>query len=216
MNAIDSIVRRRSGVPRTARLIAAMTFCVASGAVFAGLYPPAAPPGSAFVRVFNDTIQPNLTARIGDKSIHGVAAYGASGYVFLAPGSYPSQIGGASKSLTLSGSHCYTAALTGGGIELFDQPCFDSQIKSLVALYNLEDGTTLSLRTADGKTTAIKGVAAGQAGHREVNAITAHFAVFNGDKKLADAKPVSLERGKAFSLFVTGSAAQPNLIWVVN
>jgi alginate O-acetyltransferase complex protein AlgF len=40
--------------------------------------------------------------------------------------------------------------------------------------------------------------------------------VFNGGTKLAEAKPVTLERGKVFSLFVTGSVAAPVLTWVVN
>ena len=216
MQGTHSYIGYREPTRRAGLVIAGVALALASGAAFAGLYPPAAPPGSAFVRVFNATTQPHLTGSIGDKQIRDVPAYGASSYLFLSPGSYPAQIGSASTSLTLSGSHCYTAALTGGGIHLFDQPCFNSQIKALVALYNVEDGAKLSLRTADGKTSVIKGVASGHAGHRAVNAISATFAVFDGDKKLSDAKPVSLQRGKAFSLFVTGSPAQPNLVWVVN
>ena len=191
-------------------------FCVASGPARAGLYPPAAPPGSAFIRLFNGTTQRGLDAQVGDKSIHDVAPYQASAYVFLPPGSYSAKIGGISKSLKLDGSRCYTAALYKGAVKLFDQPCFDSQIKALVALYNLESGSTLSLRTANGKTKVISGVGPNQVGHREVNAISARFAVFSSGKKLAEAQPKTLERGKAFSLFVTGSAAQPNLVWIVN
>ncbi len=208
---------RRGGIPLiSGMMMMAVAFCLTSSPAVAGLYPAAAPPGSAFIRVFNATPQQHLTAQIGDKDIHGVAPYNASSYVFLPPGKYAAQIGGSSKQLSLDGSHCYTAARTGSGVKLFDQPCFHSQIKALVALYNLEDGTTLSLRTANGKTTAIKSVAAGQAGHRAVNAIDARFAVYDGSRKLSVAKPVSLQRGKAFSLFVTGSRTQPNLIWVVN
>ena len=62
----------------------------------------------------------------------------------------------------------------------------------------------------------VDGVAANSAGHRQVNPVKANLAVFNGTTKLADAKPVALERGKVYSLFVTGSASAPVLTWVIN
>jgi len=183
----------------------------------AGLYPPAAPPGSAFVRVFNGTTQPKIAAQIGDKSVGDTSALEASSYVFLAPGSYPAKIGGASQSLTLQGSRCYTAALeNASSVHLFEQECFNSQLKALLSVFNLIDGTTLSLKTADGSQAVIDNVAAEASGHREVNAVKVNLAVYNGATKLADAKPIALERGKTFSLFVTGSANQPVLIWSVN
>jgi alginate O-acetyltransferase complex protein AlgF len=157
-----------------ASFVATFVFAAFATSASAGLYPPAAPPGSAFVRVFNGTMQPKIPAQIGDKNVGDTAAMEASSYVFLPPGSYPAKIGGASQSITLQGSKCYTAALeNGGAVHLFEQDCFNSQLK-------------------------------------------VNLAVYNGATKLADAKPVTLERGKTFSLFVTGSASQPVLIWSVN
>src|SRR3954471_13743084 len=65
-----------------AAVLAAMTFNAD-----AGLYPPAAPPDSAFVRVFNATPQGKLKATIGDHAIPDAPPLDASAYVFLPPGS---------------------------------------------------------------------------------------------------------------------------------
>ena len=67
------------------------------------------------------------------------------------------------------------------------------------------DGTTMSLRTADGAT-VVDSVAANASGEREVNPVKANLAVYDGSSKLADAKSVTLERGSTYSLFVTRHA----------
>jgi alginate O-acetyltransferase complex protein AlgF len=197
------------------RVLACVTLAGLAGSALAGLYPPAAPPGSAFVRVFNATTQPKVTGKIGDKPVPEAAPRDASSYIFLAPGEYPASIGSTQENLKLERSRCYTVAVAPDGLHPFDQDCFNSQLKSLLSVYNLIDGTTLSLKMADG-TTVIDNVSANASGHREVNPVKANLAVFNGATKLADAKPVSLERGKVSSLFITGTAAEPTLTWVVN
>lgn len=180
----------------------------------AGLYPPAAPPGSAFIRVFNATSQPKVTAQVGSKSLGDVSAMEASSYAFLPPGQYPVKIGDATENATLQGAHCYTATLgSDSKVHQFDQQCFNSQLKALVEVYNMIDGTTLSLRTTDGAT-VVDSVAANAAGQREVNPIKANLVVFDGSNKLADAKPVTLMRGSTYSLFVMGTRSSPVLIWV--
>lgn len=185
-----------------------------AGIATAGLYPPAAPPGSAFIRVFNATSQARVAAQVGSKNLGDTAAFGASSYVFLPPGQYPVKIGTATQTAALQGKHCYTAALEDGGrMHLFDQPCFNSQLKALIAVYNMIDGTTLSLRTTDG-TTVVDGIAANGSGQREVNPVKASLAVYDGSGKLADAKPVMLSRGSTYSLFVLGTRSSPVLIWI--
>lgn len=208
-------------VPRPAlktalALCLALPLSLASLAANAGLYPPAAPPGSAYLRVFNATAQPKVAAQLGDKAIPETPSLDASSYVFVAPGQYALKIGGTEQGVKLDAARCYTTALGSDGIHVFDQDCFNSQLKAMLSVYNLIGGSTLSLKTADGSAQVIDGVAANAAAHREVNAVKVSLAVYDGATKLADAKPVTLERGKAFSLFVTGSREQPVLIWVVN
>lgn len=196
------------------RLAVAAILLGSAAIATAGLYPPAAPPGSAFIRVFNATSQPKVAAQVGSKNLGDAAALGASAYAFLPPGQYPVKIGDATQNAALQGSHCYTATLESGSkIQLFDQPCFNSQLKALIAIYNMIDGTTLSLRTTDGAT-VVDSVAADASGQREVNPVKANLAVYDGSGKLADAKPVTVERGSTYSLFVLGTRSNPVLIWI--
>jgi alginate O-acetyltransferase complex protein AlgF len=197
------------------RTLPALALALFATTASAGLYPPAAPPGSAFIRVFNGTTQPKVSAQIGDKNVGDTPSLEASPYVFLAPGSYKAKIGSATADVPLQGSKCYTAALEQSGVHLFEQDCFNSQLKALVSVFNLVDGS-VSLKTADGSQAVVDEVAANKSGHREVNPVKANLALYSGATKLADAKPMTLERGKTFSLFVTGSASQPVLIWSVN
>ena len=213
----QAVTRHASRMRTIAKAVIATVLTGSALSASAGLYPPAAPPGSAFVRVFNGTTQGKVAAQIGDKNVGDTAALEASSYVFLPPGSYPAKVGSASQNITLQGSRCYTAALeSSSSVHLFDQDCFNSQLKALLSVFNLIDGTTLSLKTADGSQAVIDNIAAEASGHREVNAVKVNLAVYNGATKLADAKPIALERGKTFSLFVTGTANEPVLIWSVN
>ncbi|MDB5985983.1 MAG: alginate O-acetyltransferase [Nevskia sp.] len=214
--SIPTSFRSSKSVLRRWRALALASLVAVAADAGAGLYPPAAPPGSAFVRVFNATSQAKISAQVGDKALPDTPAFDASAYQFVQPGDYPAKLAGSQQNLHLAGSRCYTAALTADGVHVFDQDCFNSQLKALVSVFNLVDGTTLSLRTADGATAVVDNVAANSAGHREVNAVKIDLAIYNGNTKLADAKPVALERGRAYSLFVTGTAAQPVPIWIVN
>jgi alginate O-acetyltransferase complex protein AlgF len=204
-----------SRLPRMPLLLAT-TLGAAALQAHAGLYPPAAPPDSAFIRVFNDTTQGKLDAQLGGKRVPDAAPMDASSYVFLPPGQYDATIGGKSDQLSLATRRCYTAALTPSAIKLFDQACFSSQLKSLISVFNLVDGTTLTVKAGETGPAVVDGVAANDSGHREVNPVKASLVVFNGDTRLAAAKPVTLERGKVYSLFVTGTTAAPVLTWVIN
>jgi len=214
-NPLTSPVPGRRSAPLFAAALAVALGLVAVDG-HAGLYPPAAPAGSAYVRVFNATPQPKLPATIGEHAIPDTASLDASSYVFLAPGQYPAKLGASEQSLKLDAARCYTTALASDGIHVFDQACFNSQVKAMLSVYNLIGGSTLTVKTADGSSSVLDGVAANTAAHREVNAVKVSLAVYDGTTKLADAKPMNLERGRAFSLFVTGSREQPLLIWVVN
>lgn len=202
------------------------TLALLTAALFAGLAPPAiagdegvygpvAPPNSAFVRVFNATAQPELQAKIADKTMDEIPAFGASEFVFLPPGKYTLTVGAASQPVTLQANKFYTAALEGKELKVLDNERFTNRLKALVIVYNLVDGSTLSLKTPDGRP-VIENVGANSIGSREVNAVKVNLALFDGAKKVADVKPMNLERGRAFSLFVAGDKDQPVTSWVVN
>ncbi len=179
------------------------------------LYGPVAPPGSAFIRVFNATAQGGLEARVADQTITDIEPFAASEFVFLPAGRHTIAIGAAKQTVGMVSDRFYTAALTDGTIQMLDNERFKNRLKSLIVLYNLTAQSPLSLRTADGKT-VVDNVASKTSGTREVNAVNASLALYNGSQKLADVKPIGMERGRAYSLFVIGSDAQPMTVWVVN
>jgi len=199
----------------TARIALVAALASITQIAAAGLYPRAAPPGSAFVRIFNASGNPGLSGKIGDQSIPSTSPNDASSYVFVKPGDQPVSVGGQQKNVSFGSGKCYTLAVTASGMQPFEQDCFNSQLKSLLSVFNLTDGS-VNVRMADSGTKVIEDVSANSSGHREVNPAQAKLAVYNGDSKIGDAKPMQLERGKVFSLFVTGSGSNPNLVWVVN
>lgn len=203
-------------------LAAALTLLAGSHASLhaagdAALYGPAAPPGSAFIRVFN-TASDDINVRIGDETLAGVAPHAASEFVFVPAGTHTLDSGAAQRpALTLAADRYYTAVVgSDGAVRLLDNARYANKLKALVMVYNLTSAPALGLRTPDGATAVVADVAPHQSGTREVNPARAQLAVFDGGGKLADAPPMSFARGKAYSLFVVGDAAQPRLVWAVN
>ena len=181
-----------------------------------GLYGPAAPPGSAFVRVFNGTAQSILDARVGPEDFNEIPPFDASEFTFLPPGSYDLTAGVVKQKVTLQADRFYTAAVMNGKVQLLDNERYGNRMKALVILYNLSSDAALSLKTADGRTAVVENVAPNKSGQREVNAVRTQLALYKGAERLAPVRQVNLERGRAFSLFVAGTAAQPVPVWVVN
>lgn len=60
----------------------------------------------------------------------------------------------------------------------------------------------------------VKPVAANGRGEREINPVKVDLALFQGDRKVGDVKPVALERGEAAVLYVTGSGSTLSPVWV--
>lgn len=180
------------------------------------LYGPEAPPGSAFIRVFNATDQVDLNVQVGDKTVSGVDAWEVSDFEFLAPGTHRLDAGTAATTVTLQPSRFYTAVVSAQGVRLLDNPPYQNRLKALVMFYNLTDADGLGLRTADGRTAVIDGVARNASGTREVNPAREPLALFKGEQRIADAPQQSFTRGKAYSLFAIGSADTPRLVWAVN
>src|SRR3546814_959792 len=91
----------------------------------------------------------------------------ASAYVFMPQGQYDAKIGGRQDKLSLAAKRCYPAALTPAAIQLFDQECFSSQLKSLISVYNLVDGTTLTVKAGDSGPAVVDGIKANDSGDRK-------------------------------------------------
>ena len=180
-----------------------------------GVYGPSAPPDSAFLRVFNGTAQPEVDAKIADKTLDDITAYGASDFVFLPPGQYQLSAGSVNQSVMLRTGRYYTASFDGKNFKLIDNDKYTNKLKALLVVYNLVDGSSMSLRTSDGRPVVDK-VDPNAFGKREVNAVKVNLALYDGARKVSDVKPVTLERGHVFSLFIAGSKDTPVTAWVEN
>ena len=184
------------------------------------LYGPDAPPGSAFVRLFNASSAADLDAKVGNEEISNIDSLDASEFVFVPSGSHSLSVGSVQKDVQLESGAYYTAVLNedaqADGITVIKSEKYSNRLKALVILYNLTDASDLSLRTVDGSTSVIDPVASQSVGTREVNPARIQLAVYQGEKKVASAPTVSFARGKAFSLFAVGSADAPRLVWASN
>lgn len=179
----------------------------------AALYGPTAPKGSTFVRVYNAS-NSEITASVGNTSLNDIGPLASSDFGFMPQGDYTAKIGSQSLPVKLASDHYYTIVNnTSGAPQLVEEPPFKNKQKSLVRVQNLSD-KSLTLKTADGKTDVVKAVAAKGTGEREINPVKVSFALFDGDKKVSDLKPVALERGEAAVLYVTGSGSSLSPVWV--
>ncbi|HEK1689500.1 TPA: alginate O-acetyltransferase AlgF [Pseudomonas putida] len=190
---------------------------LASMQAFAGadaaLYGPTAPKGSTFVRLYNASPAP-AAASVGNTQINQVGAQASSDFSFLPGGDYTAQVAGKSVPVKLAADKYYTLVNNGSGNpQLIEEPPFKNKQKALVRVQNLSD-QSLALKTADGKTEVVTPVAAKGRGEREINPVKVNLALFAGDKKVSDVKPVALERGEAAVLYVTGSGSSLSPVWV--
>lgn len=179
----------------------------------AALYGPTAPKGSTFVRVYNASSS-EISATVGNTSLNEIGPLASSDFGFMPQGDYTAKVGSQSLPVKLASDHYYTIVNnTSGAPQLVEEPPFKNKQKSLVRVQNLSD-KSLTLKTADGKTDVVKAVSAKGTGEREINPVKVSFALFDGDKKVADLKPVALERGEAAVLYVTGSGSSLSPVWV--
>ena len=190
---------------------------VLSVSAFAGgdaaLYGPTAPKGSSFVRIYNAS-NAEVSATVGSTNLSDVAPLASSDFSFMPGGDYSAKVGSQTLPVKLAGDHYYTLVSNASGApQLIEEPPFKNKQKSLVRVQNLSD-KPLTLKTADGKTEVVKTVAAKGRGEREINPVKVSLALYEGDKKVGDVKPVALERGEAAVLYVTGSGSSLSPVWV--
>ena len=208
---IRSTLSRR--VAQSSALLFGLLALSTSQAGEGGLYGPTAPKGSAFVRLYNASNQ-EASATVGSAKVNDVAPLGSSDFSFLAKGDYTAQIGSQSLPVQLGADQYYTLVNNASGQpQLIEEPPFKNKQKSLVRVQNLSD-KPLTLKTADGKTDVVKAVAAESRGEREINPVKVSLALFDGERKVSDLKPVVLPRGEIVSLYITGSGSNLSPVWV--
>jgi alginate O-acetyltransferase complex protein AlgF len=204
-----------SFVTRSAVCMAfAITSLSALAAGEAGLYGPVAPKGSTFVRVYNAG-NAEVSASVGNTSLNEIAALGSSDFSFMPQGDYTAKLGSATLPVRLASDHYYTIVNNPSGAPLLvEETPFKNKQKSLVRVQNLSD-QALTLKTADGKTEVVPSVNPRGTGEREINPVKVGLALYQGERKVSEVKPVTLERGEASVLYVTGQGSALSPVWVV-
>jgi len=197
--------------PASALLIGLMAFNAQAGE--GGLYGPTAPKGSAFIRAYNAG-NSELSVNVGNTALNDVAPLGSSDFKFLPAGSYSAKVGSQTLPVKLDADQYYTLVdQPGAAPRLVEDPPYKNKQKALVRVQNLTD-SKLSLKTADGKTAVVDGVAPQARGEREINPVKVGLALYEGDRKVSDLKPVTLQRGEVVCLYVTGSGGKLSPVWV--
>jgi alginate O-acetyltransferase complex protein AlgF len=177
-----------------------------------GLYAPAPPADAAFVRVLHASpdVAP-LAVTIGTANFGEVSFAQASLYRVVTQGTASLSAGDISQDLEVVAGKFYTVALTPGGVLTLEDASSSNRAKALLSLYNLSDLPLVDLKTADGKTEVLMGVATGTQKSIEVNGITVDLAVLADGAELQSFPGVSLERGAAYSALVLPGST---VIWV--
>ena len=178
-----------------------VVYMLLTGTVFAqtGLYDPAPPANSAFVRVLNAP-----TATLGDKTVTADKG-AASPYVVIPQGDVTIKVGSVSSKLKVEAGKFYSVVPGITALTLVPDQAADNKAKALLTIYNLSKSPAVDLKTADGKTAVVTGVKPGESGSRAVNGITVELAAFSGTKMLGSLKSTALQRGSAYAIVVTDS-----------
>lgn len=204
----------RESLPRLSALVLlGLAGLLAAPSAEAQIYPKSAPPGSAFVRIFNGTSATGIDGYIGTARQSALPPYTGGPFNFVPPGPTRVTVGTHTDTYTLEADHFYSVVETVDGPKLFDLKGFQSQLKAMIVVFNLMRDTSLSLKTLDGKGTVFDSIGPYKGVQREVNPVTVPLALYVDDKKLIDLPPQSFERGKVSSLTVSGTVASPIVSW---
>lgn len=180
------------------------------------LYPDPPPADAAFVRTVN-ALPDAQTPVLGERSFPEVAPNTASDYYVVLQGEAQLEAADISETLSIDAGKFYTLALhmgaAGPAATLLEDALNDNRAKSVVSLYNLSELASLELKTADGETAVVSGVAPLTTASVQVNPVAVNLAVFGGETAVAELGEVALERGALYSAIVLGPADAPTLLW---
>lgn len=199
-------------------LVALTTLALAQDGGDVGLYAPAPPPGSAFVRLINVGAAP-VSGKVGKYATGSVATGGASPYWAVPGGEVPITVGTKSQSVQAT-SGGFVSIVVGLPGKADPVPLVDTvsanRAKASIVMYNLSSQQGVDLVTADGKVSLFTDIAAGAESMREVNALSVAFAVNGPAAPVTTFPTVTLERGSAYSVLVYESAGTLAAAWVTN
>lgn len=178
-----------------------------------GLYDPAPPEGSAFVRFISDSEGSGSDEVKANGKTFDYLKYGEVSSYFVVPqGKVTTSIGSNSKGFDAESGGFYTVILGDDNkMDVKTDPINSNQAKAQIIFYNLSDNKNLSLKTSDGKLPIIPDVTDGSSAERQINPVKVSLAVYSATKKLKDLGAVSLERSRSYSVV---ALSQTEIVWI--
>ena len=174
-------------------------------AVDEGLYEPAPPANSAFVRVIDaDAALKTVSATLGGVGFGKVTYPAISPYVVIPAGEKELVAGKLKEKLNLEAGRYYSVALMNGTSKLLEDPSINNPAKARVYFYNLSDAADATLFAPKQKAPILSKQAPGTSTSREMNALTLPLQVLADDKNVKIFPDVALKRRMGTSAVLAG------------
>ena len=197
---------------------AALAFSMAlpAGAMAAGdegLYDPAPPPGSAFIRFLRDNSSSgSVPVKANGKVLDYLDFKEVSSYFVVPQGNVKAEVGGLSSDLQAEEGKFYTVILGDNNkMNVKTDPLNKNLAKAQVILYNLSGSGDVSLKTSDGQIEIVPPLAPGDISEKQINPVKVSMAVYKDGKILNDLGVQSLDRSQSYSVVVIDDN---NVNWV--
>lgn len=183
----------------------------------AGLYDPAPPANSAFVRLVDATLEAEGAGTVGGTPLD-LSGDGVSAFVVVPAGSHDVAYGGASGTAEFVAGNYYTVVFnepgTGGPVVIKDE-VLTNPAKAGLHFYNLTGEAGLSLKAVKQNVAVFENVGPGEMKFRPVGAVDVDLAVAAPSGTL-DVGSIKLERRAAKSVMVMAAAGGLQAIVVDN
>lgn len=180
-----------------------------------GLYAPTPPDNAAFLRVVHiATDEENVSVSVANTNYGELGFAEVTPYRIVLEGKRAVNAGSIEDVFDVESGNFYTAFFVGDSIDIVVDATNLDRSKALLALYNYSTLDSVDLKTADGSTDVITGIAPKDQANIAVNGITVALGVFTNGGPVTIFDEVQLERGAAYSAIVFSSEGQPEAVFV--
>ncbi|WP_100643159.1 alginate O-acetyltransferase AlgF [Alteromonas facilis] len=194
-------------------LVLASLISLRAAAEDEALYGKAPPPDAVFFRVLNLSNQV-LDVQLAGLSMIKLEQQALSPYGFASAGKASLLLNNTPLSLPGAANSQYTLVWKGptSAVQVFEETPFNNKRQARIALYNLTDIQTITLKTIDGKHVIIEGASQPAVAKRDVKAIKIATAVHSSSEQIATSEPLMLVRDAVTSIFAIQSSDTISLL----
>lgn len=178
-----------------------------------GLYDPLPPEGAAFVRFINASgMKGSDQSQMNGKGYMYIKHHEASPYFVAEEGTLAAGFDGKNTTFEVKSGGFYSVVVTPKDLKVIEDQGNDNRAKAQIAFYNLTDKAGLSLKTRDGKVAIADAVDAYGMKSRQINPVKVELAIYDGETKVMDVEPLSMDRSMSYNALYTGK--DEGVVWV--